>query len=452
MVALQGPVPKEPMPESAIAIAGRWNLRTLGRSSQIILAVQAVLLLALGALMFHAIATQREARAHVLHEVEAMLTLRTMLEAMIDAETGERGFLLNGESQYLEPLAQARTHYVAARARAERLIARTPYLDELQDLAPLDQRVAAKSSMIEESIALLRAGRRAEAISPERSARGKAAMDSLRAEIARLNAAMEANRQVAIEKAERYEGRLMPLLGLLGAAVVSLVAVSVLLERRHAVVATTAQQASALRAAHGRAELVARELNHRVKNLFAVVLSIVSLTGRSRNADRATMEELRARIHALSIAHSVSQGQVGTERAPLAEIIGRVLAPYASAESGRITLDGPDIDLPVRMVTPVGMIVHELATNAVKYGAFSTLTGTVRIAWHCDENDTDSEKIRLVWIETGGPELNHERGEGMQSGFGATMLELAARQLHGAIERHWETTGARVVLTFPLTG
>lgn len=427
-----------------------WSVRSLARTSQIILGVLAVLLLALGVLMYNTMATQRDARVHASHEGDAIFALHDMLEAMIDAETGERGYLLNGESEYLEPLAQARGSYADARRRAGALVERSSYPGEAASLTVLDELVAKRLSLIDRNLALVRADRRGEAIAPERSAKGKAAMDAVRGEIERQVELRQKYRSQAIARATLYEARMPPLLALIGVTIASLVLLSVLIERRHAVAQAKAQQAEALRAAKGQAELIARELNHRVKNLFAVVLSIVSLTARSRNADRATMNELRGRIHALSIAHAVSQGQIGADTAGLADIISRVLAPYAHEESGRVTLQGPSVELPVRMVTPVGMIVHELATNAVKYGAFSTREGKVAISWTAEAADESSRNIQICWIESGGPALHPESDVGMTSGFGATMLDMAARQLHGNIERQWEISGAQIVLTFPV--
>ncbi|MFD2579833.1 HWE histidine kinase domain-containing protein [Novosphingobium colocasiae] len=170
-------------------------------------------------------------------------------------------------------------------------------------------------------------------------------MDAVRKEIARVKERLGQRRLQAINTAQLYEKRMAPLLALIGVAIAVLVLIAVLFERRHAVAATKAQQAEVLRVANERTELVARELNHRVKNLFAVVLSIVSLTGRSRNADRETMNELRARIHALSIAHAASQGQVG---GGAGRSVGRDPAhprpPYADTASGRVALDGPGGD------------------------------------------------------------------------------------------------------------
>ena len=109
--------------------------------------------------------------------------------------------------------------------------------------------------------------------------------------------------------------------------------------------------------AGNRQKLMIDELNHRVKNLFSVVLSIVTLSGRKPSPTPEVVEDIRARIHALSLAHSTSQGAGEHSRASLRPIVARTMEPYvgeAEAGSGeRVRIDGPDIDLPVRMVTPM---------------------------------------------------------------------------------------------------
>ena len=431
-------------------LAVGWSLRPLARSSRLVLLGLTILLLLLGGVMFSTIHSQREARSHVFHEVESILALHVMREAVINAETGERGFLLNGEDRYLEPMRGARTDFDQARKTAGTLIGSSPYEGEAQSLNVLDRLVNERFAVIDQNIALLQSGRRDEAISPARSTLGKNTMDALRIEINRLEAEEQAQRKGAITVAERNEGRMAPLLALLGTLIVALVLFAMLLERRHSLASARAQQAEALRDANARAELLARELNHRVKNVFAVILAIVSLTGRRREADRSTMNELRARIHALSIAHAASQGQIGSETADLGDLIRRVLEPYASHQDGRLLLDGPVALLPVRMITPLGMIIHELATNAAKYGAFSTREGQVAIAWRCESMATGEKEISLSWIESGGPALEGSSGEVTTSGFGSTMLDLAARQLDGTLHRDWTGKGAQAHLRFPL--
>jgi len=427
-----------------------WGIRTLSRGSQLLLLALGVLLVVLAGLMYRTILAQRDARSHASHEVESILAIHAMSEALTDAETGERGYLLNGNPMYLEPLEHARGNYARARRTAERLIANSPYRGEAQGLATLDRLVAARVAIIGSNIALVKADRRGDAISPARGILGKRAMDAARAELGRLERTEQAQRRNANADAELSESRMSPLLALTGAAIATLILVAVLLERRHSVLISRAQQAEALREANVQAALVARELNHRVKNLFAVILSIISLTGRNRQADRETMNELRARIHALSIAHAASQGQIGTESAQLADIVQRVLEPYSNGQVNRLEIEGPAVLLPVRTITPLGMIIHELATNAVKYGAFSVPEGSVRITWTCAESATKVKEVTLSWIESGGPALEVVDGAGMTPGFGSRMMDLAAQQLGGTLERHWRPDGAIMQLVFPL--
>ena len=126
------------------------------------------------------------------------------------------------------------------------------------------------------------------------------------------------------------------------------------------------------------------------------------------------------------------------------------MEPYADPDGQRVRIAGPDIDLPVRMVTPIGLIVHELATNAVKYGALSHDGGMVEIRWQVEETGPDAWHVELCWTETGGPKLAFEADQPAASGFGTQMTGLAARQIGGTLEREWPTFGAVARLRFPL--
>jgi two-component sensor histidine kinase len=220
-------------------------------------------------------------------------------------------------------------------------------------------------------------------------------------------------------------------------------------EGRRAQAEVEAEQAAALREANERTELLARELNHRVKNLFSVILSIVALSGRKQASSREVVEDIRARVRALSLAHSASQGGYGSASVELGPLIARTMEPYADDAGQRVRVRGPDIDLPARMVTPLGLIVHELATNAVKYGALSDPEGTVDIVWAVASDPTGSaDTLTLSWVEAGGPAI--AGAPAGRSGFGSQMTTLAAGQLGGAIEYDWPVSGAAVRLKFPL--
>ena len=192
-------------------------------------------------------------------------------------------------------------------------------------------------------------------------------------------------------------------------------------------------------AALDRSELLGRELNHRVKNLFSVIGSIVSLSGRSTPEARDVLDTIRQRINALAVAHTISQGQLETEAVPLARIVEATLAAH---DRGTIDTDGPEVMLPFEAVTPMGLILHELTTNAVKYGALSVEGGRISVEWSLSD-----DTVRLDWREAGGPALD---GPPTKRGFGSTMMRQAERQLGAEVERRWAEDGLRVTLVFPI--
>jgi two-component sensor histidine kinase len=159
------------------------------------------------------------------------------------------------------------------------------------------------------------------------------------------------------------------------------------------------------------------------------------------------VNDIRARIHALSLAHAASQGAQAGARVALGPVIAKTMEPYADEDGRRVRVNGPEVELPVRMVTPIGLIVHELATNAIKYGALSVEDGAVDISWEIAPDGEAGPQLALSWIERGGPPVAGTAGGG---GFGSQMTQLAASQLGGAIEREWPTTGAVARVRFPL--
>ena len=211
-----------------------------------------------------------------------------------------------------------------------------------------------------------------------------------------------------------------------------------------------------LHEAEERYHLLARELNHRVKNLFAVVLSIIALSGRGQTDAGRLVADLRARVHALALAHEATQGSLEGENVPLRDVLWLTVSPHAEDTTGgadtrdrRVVLDGPAIALPVRSVTPVGLIAHELATNAAKSGALSSPGGRIAVRWVAETGKDGRRWLTLDWHEQGGPAP--VTGDAVpQSGFGTTMMQMAAQQLGGTLERDWQEHGLRVRLHCPM--
>jgi PAS domain S-box-containing protein len=192
-------------------------------------------------------------------------------------------------------------------------------------------------------------------------------------------------------------------------------------------------------------EILSRELSHRIKNIFAVIGGLIGLSARQQPECRDFALNLQQRIVALGRAHEFVRPH-SEESKPdelpdsLKGIFREVLSPYLALQDGRITIEGADVAVDDRGATPVALLIHELATNAAKYGALSTDAGNVAI-----QIIEDGDKILIDWNESGGPAVG---GEPERKGFGTRLTELSVvGQLGGAIERQWEKEGLRARMT-----
>ena len=182
-------------------------------------------------------------------------------------------------------------------------------------------------------------------------------------------------------------------------------------------------------------DLLIREIDHRAKNALAVVQSLVQLSRGETKEDY--IDVVRGRISALSRAHSLlSQNKwEGTD-------IHKVLQEELSTRSSNVFIRGQGISLETDTVQPFSMIIHELQTNAIKYGCLSKPEGRVDIEWKV----TPEKDLMVVWRESGGPEcLEPER-----RGFGSKLLhQLAHHQLNGSLVKKWDPTGLEAVIRLP---
>jgi PAS domain S-box-containing protein len=188
--------------------------------------------------------------------------------------------------------------------------------------------------------------------------------------------------------------------------------------------------------------LLINELNHRVKNTLAIVQSLANQTFRDDHRDAATRLTFEGRLFALAAAHDVLT-QENWEGAELREVVTGALAPYIQAGTERFHIEGPDLRLPPRMALAIAMALHELATNAVKYGALSVPPGRVTIQWAISKAQT----FALVWREEGGPEVTPPS----RKGFGTRMIERSlAQDIGGTVHLTYEPTGVVCAVEAPL--
>lgn len=185
-----------------------------------------------------------------------------------------------------------------------------------------------------------------------------------------------------------------------------------------------------------------RELNHRVKNTLANVLSIIALTRRRAAGLDEFADGLDGRIRALSATHDLlTRSDWGTT--PVRAVVEAELLPYASASDHQVDLEGPDVELAPNDALSLGLAMHELATNAAKYGPLSTSGGMVSVHWSL----VGDALVRIEWQESGGPPVSQKRGRG----FGTDLIErIVAKELNNPVELDFDPAGVRCVLTIPV--
>jgi two-component sensor histidine kinase len=192
-------------------------------------------------------------------------------------------------------------------------------------------------------------------------------------------------------------------------------------------------------------DLLIEELNHRVKNTLAILQALAVQTFRS--ASKAEREKFEGRLGALAEAHNL----LSTEKwqgSELKDVVSRVLQPYLLNNPERVRMSGPGIPLSQRLAVVLSMIVHEMATNAAKYGALSNDAGTVALDWQVIAENA-GPKLRLVWTEAGGPPVVAP----VQRGFGSRLIERSARdQLGGEATFDFLPRGVVYTLTCALEG
>ena len=192
-------------------------------------------------------------------------------------------------------------------------------------------------------------------------------------------------------------------------------------------------------------DLLIREANHRVKNTLAIVQSIATQTLRQSPLIEDFKPAFEGRLHALARAHDLLMGE-NWQGSDVARIVRETLEPYASIGRGRVTIEGPWLRLPPAPSIALILILHELATNAAKYGALSPGDGTLAVSWQVG-NGTDDGLVHLRWQEAGGPRVSPPA----RRGFGTTLIESsAAYELNGSATLDFKEDGLDCALNFPL--
>jgi len=209
-----------------------------------------------------------------------------------------------------------------------------------------------------------------------------------------------------------------------------------------------ARDNSERRRAQEQQRLILREMNHRIRNLFSIAGGLVTLTARYAVTPEEMASSIRDRMNALSRAHELTlprvtaDGATSSQPTTLDALLHTIAAPYVEPGqevAERIVVDGPEVVVGGSAVTSFALLLHEIATNAAKYGALSTSSGRVTAEWRIE-----GEELSLTWREEGGPPVE---GEPEATGFGTTLAEATVvGQFGGKILREWRPEGLTVQL------
>ncbi|MCW1383086.1 CHASE3 domain-containing protein [Novosphingobium sp. KCTC 2891] len=436
-----------PDPNAAPRPPVRWWQRAPRVPSLILFAVVAMALLGTFTMIFATVEAERVQRTQATRTSAVLAALNGLVSATINGETAQRGYFITNDRRYLEPYFRGREDYERqAQALRERIgdeatEKQTALLDEIDRLGD------AKWAEMAGTVRLVEQGRIVDANTRILSDEGQLAMNDLRATVAKLEMIERVHLDEATQRAAAAEARVVPSLALLFVVIVIALVLGLWQAIRTARAEAAASNADAIAEARDRADILAKELNHRVKNLFAVILAIVKMSARGDAPAAPAVDRIAKRIHALVTAHDVTQGAPGESHVDIANLIGKAIAPYRSS-SERCELTGGSLVISGRHAAPLGLVLHELVTNAVKYGAWASPGGLLRVDWRENEG-----RVRVVWEEhSDAPAVIPQGGKPGREGFGTMLIRSSERQLGGKITRRFESHGIVVEMDFPREG
>lgn len=192
--------------------------------------------------------------------------------------------------------------------------------------------------------------------------------------------------------------------------------------------------------------ILLREMNHRIKNIFSLIGGLVMLSVRANKNSKELGPAILSRLDALARAHELTlpdlRTDISTEKSTtFAELLRTIVAPH-QLDGERVSISGDDVALSGTALTSIALLLHELTTNAAKYGALSTPDGYIDVAMRVDDG-----QFHLEWTERGGPAVI---GEPRSEGFGSVLESATLRGLRGFLTRYWDESGLRLALTFPV--
>lgn len=208
--------------------------------------------------------------------------------------------------------------------------------------------------------------------------------------------------------------------------------------------ATASVEITQRKRAEAHQKLLIDELHHRVKNMLAIVQSLAQQSFRGDRASPAAKQAFEARLSAVAAAHDLLVRQ-NWEAASLLALASEAAGPGCGADRARIDIEGPDIELPSKTAVSLALALHELCTNAVKYGALSNRTGRVAVRWSIEGGEP--RRLRMSWTESGGPPVVAPSARG----FGSRLIERGlAAELGGPVTLDFRPEGLVCTIDAPL--
>ena len=204
----------------------------------------------------------------------------------------------------------------------------------------------------------------------------------------------------------------------------------------------------AARAEQQQEKLLARELSHRLKNMFSVINAVVSMAGRGSPERTALAEEISGRILALGRAHEATlESASRIEPSDLRPLLREILSAYDMR--GQIEMSGEGVLLDSNIISMLALTIHELTINSLRHGALSVPAGHVDLGWKVSrDQETDQNMLALRWSERDGPSVS---APATQTGVGGKIIDTLIEAAEGRVRRDWRPEGLRVDVHIPLS-